>query len=99
MANSQPSRKHETSFEAISKFRFCLCSSIAGRHQVILATHDANVVVNGDADQVIVLKADADCGSIALQGAIEDPSVKEAIVSILDGGREAFALRKAKYGF
>lgn len=39
---------------------------------------------------MIVLKADADKGTIAHQGAIEDPLVKDAIVRVLDGGPEAF---------
>ena len=72
---------------------------LKGRRQIIFATHDANIVVNGDADQVIVLEADAHSGRIVHQGAIEDPSVKDAIVCVLDGGPEAFKLRKVKYGF
>ena len=72
---------------------------LKGSRQIVFATHDANIVVNGDADQVIVLEADADTGSAKYQGAIEDANVKNAIVRILDGGEEAFELRKAKYGF
>ncbi len=72
---------------------------LKGRRQVIFATHDANIVVNGDADQVIYLQADHQFGRIAEQGTIEEQRVKEAIVNILDGGRDAFTLRQAKYGF
>lgn len=32
-------------------------------------------------------------------GAIEDPSVRDAIVQTVDGGDEAFRLRRIKYGF
>lgn len=72
---------------------------LKGRRQVVLATHDANIVVNGDADQVIQLKAVADAGHVAVQGVIEMRGVRDAIVATLDGGRDAFALRQAKYGF
>jgi ABC-type cobalamin/Fe3+-siderophores transport system ATPase subunit len=72
---------------------------LKGRRQVIFATHDANIVVNGDAGQVIFLKADHEFGRIAEQGTIEENKVKDAIVNTLDGGREAFTLRQAKYGF
>jgi ABC-type nitrate/sulfonate/bicarbonate transport system ATPase subunit len=72
---------------------------LKGRRQVIVATHDANIVVNGDADQVVLLEADADHGRVAVSGAIEVPEVRRAIIETVDGGARAFALRKAKYGF
>ena len=72
---------------------------LKGRRQVILATHNANIVVNGDADQVIQLDASAHHGHVATSGAIEDPSVRDAIVRTVDGGDEAFRLRRIKYGF
>lgn len=72
---------------------------LKGKRQVILATHDANIVVNGDADQVIQLKAEAESGRIEVQGVIERADVRDAIVNTLDGGQDAFALRQAKYGF
>jgi ABC-type cobalamin/Fe3+-siderophores transport system ATPase subunit len=72
---------------------------LKGRRQLIFVTHDANIVVNGDADQVIYLKADADSGHIEAQGAIERPDVKAAILTVLDGGAAAFELRSLKYGF
>lgn len=72
---------------------------LRGRRQVILATHNPNIVVNGDADMVIQLEAAADHGRVACAGAIEDPAVRNAIVRTVDGGEEAFRLRRHKYGF
>ena len=72
---------------------------LKGRRQLIVATHDANIVVNGDADMVIQLEATADNGRVACAGAIDDPAVRDAIVQTVDGGREAFRLRRWKYGF
>ena len=72
---------------------------LKGRRQVIVATHDANIVVNGDADMVIQLEATADKGGVACAGAIDDPAVRDAIVQTVDGGRDAFRLRRRKYGF
>lgn len=72
---------------------------LKGRRQIILATHDANIVVNGDADQVILLQATANHGHVACSGAIEEPAVRKAIVKTVDGGDEAFRLRRLKYGF
>ena len=72
---------------------------LKGRRQVVVATHNANIVVNGDADMVIQLEATADKGRVACAGAIDDPLVRDAIVETVDGGREAFRLRRRKYGF
>ena len=72
---------------------------LKGRRQVIVATHDANIVVNGDADLVVLLEADAEHGHVAVSGAIEDPAIRTAILETVDGGEHAFELRKAKYGF
>lgn len=72
---------------------------LKGKRQVIFATHDANIVVNGDADQVIYLEAGNEYGRIVEQGAIEGDRIRDAIVNILDGGKDAFTLRRAKYGF
>ena len=72
---------------------------LKGQRQVVFVTHDANIVVNGDADQVVYLEADADRGWVAAEGAIEQPAVRSAVVTVLDGGRAAFELRSVKYGF
>ena len=72
---------------------------LKGRRQIIVATHNPNIVVNGDADQVIQLEATANNGSIAHAGAIEDMAVRNAIMHTVDGGAEAFRLRRMKYGF
>lgn len=72
---------------------------LKGRRQVIIATHNANIVVNGDADQVIQLDATANRGRVAQAGAIEQPAVRDAIVKTVDGGGEAFRLRRLKYGY
>jgi ABC-type cobalamin/Fe3+-siderophores transport system ATPase subunit len=72
---------------------------LKGRRQIVFVTHDANIVVNGDADEVVVLRATADEGSISAEGAIETPAVRDAILVTLDGGEDAFELRARKYGF
>ena len=72
---------------------------LKGRRQIIVATHNPNIVVNGDADQVIQLEATANNGRIGQAGAIEDAAVRDAIMQTVDGGTEAFRLRHMKYGF
>ncbi|MCY4165844.1 MAG: AAA family ATPase [Gammaproteobacteria bacterium] len=72
---------------------------LKGKRQIVVATHNPNIVVNGDADMVIQLEATAQQGSVAQAGAIEEPAVRDAIVRTVDGGDEAFRLRRRKYGF
>lgn len=72
---------------------------LKGRRQIIMATHSATIVVNGDPDQVIQLEATANHGRVEQAGAIEEPPVRDAIVKTVDGGEKAFRLRRIKYGF
>jgi hypothetical protein len=72
---------------------------LKGKRQVVFATHNANLVVNGDADLVVALEADAEHGRVYASGAIEEQQVRDAIVRTLDGGAEAFRLRRKKYGY
>jgi DNA repair exonuclease SbcCD ATPase subunit len=72
---------------------------LKGQRQIIVATHNANIVVNGDADQVIQLEATGAHGRPNCSGAIEKEEIRNAIVATVDGGDEAFRLRRLKYGF
>jgi type III restriction enzyme len=73
------------------------------RRQLIFASHNANLVVNGDADLVVGCEyrvaGDHSGGRIAHQGAIDVREVREVITSVMEGGEKAFRLRTAKYGF
>lgn len=67
------------------------------KRQIIIATHNANLVVNTDAEQVIV--ADYSNGQLSYTvGALESTSIRESIKNILEGGDEAFKKREEKYG-
>ena len=65
------------------------------RRQVIIVTHNANVAVLGDAEQIVVLKATNDRGEIVTRGSIDHAKTRDAACAILEGAREAF-LRRAK---
>jgi AAA domain, putative AbiEii toxin, Type IV TA system len=68
------------------------------RRQVIIVTHNANLVVNTDADQVIVAR----CGNHEpgrlprmsyVSGGLEEPAIRESVCAILEGGKRAFQER------
>ena len=73
------------------------------KRQLIFASHNANLVVNGDAELVAWCDyrqaGDQSRGTIVGEGAIDVPEVREAIKRIMEGGEAAFNLRKEKYGF
>lgn len=77
--------------------------SCKSKRQLIFSSHNANLVVNGDADLVVVcdyrLAADQSGGQIADLGAIDAESVRNQITRIMEGGEKAFSMRKEKYGF
>lgn len=68
--------------------------------QFLIATHNANIPVSGDADLILVLQADDRSGRIADGGAgsIDSPTVRDFVTRILEGGSTAFRIRKEKYG-
>lgn len=68
------------------------------RRQVIVVTHNANLVVNTDADQVIVAEAGPHRGDRLPEityrsGGLEDPTIRREVCDILEGGKQAFIER------
>ncbi|MFP4514742.1 MAG: TrlF family AAA-like ATPase [Parcubacteria group bacterium] len=63
--------------------------------QIIMSTHNANLVVNADAEQIIVARLDQELDYLA--GSIENPEINKNIRDILEGGEEAFRQRERKY--
>lgn len=64
---------------------------------IIIATNNANLVVNADAEQIIV--AEFENNTIRYKsGSLEDLELRKDIIPILEGGKEAFWKREEKYG-
>ncbi len=74
-------------FKKIKKYR-----------QVIIVTHNANLVVNADAEQIIVAKNNSELISYEA-GGLENLQIREHVCEILEGGKDAFKKRENKYGF
>ena len=73
------------------------------KRQLIFTSHNANIVVNGDAELVVCcgykLTSDQSKGEIKKLGAIDIGDIRNEITAVMEGGEEAFKLRKEKYGF
>ncbi len=68
--------------------------------QFILATHNANIPVFGDAEWIGVFAATQESADMPCerQGSIDTPEIRDHAAEILEGGREAFAQRRELYG-
>lgn len=73
------------------------------RRQIILVTHNANLVVNADADQVIVAHAKRAGAGLPefhyTSGGLEDKQTRDDVCLILEGGERAFREREQRYAF
>jgi len=67
------------------------------KRQVIIATNNANLVVNTDAEQVIIAEFNDNLISYKM-GTLEDLGIRPEITTILEGGKEAFLRRERRYG-
>ena len=64
---------------------------------MILVTHDANIVINGDAECVIIANHTGDRFCYEY-GALEYGDILDKAAVILDGGKMAIHRRMEKYG-
>lgn len=72
-------------FRTIKKYR-----------QVIIVTHNANLVVNADAEQVIVAENENESINY-ITGSLENINIRNKVCEILEGGIDAFRKREKKY--
>ncbi len=70
---------------------------LKSKRQLIFVTHNANIPVLGDAEEIVVMRMKSPTkASPALTGDVEGR--KEEILNLLEGGAEAFARRERYYG-
>ncbi|WP_164659541.1 TrlF family AAA-like ATPase [Tropicibacter sp. Alg240-R139] len=71
------------------------------KRQVIMVTHNANLVINTDADQIIVAEAGEHQPSGLplikyISGGLENLTIRTAVCNILEGGEDAFLERQRR---
>ena len=69
------------------------------KRQLIVATHNANLPVNADAEQIYALEARDGRGKLRAQGGLDRKGVAEAVLDIMEGSEQAFKQRSEKYHF
>ena len=83
---------NQTIYEDVIK----LIRKLKPKTQFVFATHNPNIPVLGDAEQIIACAYGSDAIKTKV-GSIDRPELQDAIVSIMEGGSEAFQRRKEIY--
>ena len=68
------------------------------RRQLIIVTHNPNIVVNGDAEMVHAFQFRQGQCQVVKFGAFQDRLIREEVCQVMEGGREAFSRRWARVG-
>jgi len=74
-----------------------IIKGVKKRRQLVFATHDANIVINGDAELILIATTDDGKFGNATPTSIENLQNREWVMKILEGGRDAFQKREEKY--
>ena len=69
------------------------------KRQLIVATHNANLPVNADAEQIYALEARDGRSKLRAQGGLDRKGVAAAVLDIMEGSEQAFKRSSEKYHF
>ena len=68
------------------------------RRQLIIVTHNPNVVVNGDAEYVHAFDFTGGQCRVIQSGCLQEKSLRDEVCQVMEGGREAFERRFYRIG-
>lgn len=67
------------------------------RRQLIIVTHNPNIVVNGDAELIHVLDFNHQC-HVKQAGSLQEQVMRQEVCQVMEGGEEAFERRYQRLG-
>jgi energy-coupling factor transporter ATP-binding protein EcfA2 len=67
------------------------------RRQIIVVTHNPNIVVNGDAEMLHALDSSGQC-FVKQAGSLQDKAMRDEVCNVMEGGHEAFERRYRRLG-
>lgn len=67
------------------------------RRQLIIVTHNPNIVVNGDAEMLFAFDFNGQC-FVRTQGSLQQQDVRDEVCRVMEGGHEAFSRRWHRLG-
>ena len=68
-----------------------------GSRQIIVVTHNANIPVNGDAENIISMDSESQFTSVLHSGTVEREEIKKEICDVMEGSEKAFKMRSDRY--
>jgi len=83
---------------AISKYIVDFLRKQKIKRQIFIVSHNANLVVCGDSEEVVVARKKKKTEFEYRTGAIENDMIRKEIIDVLEGGEEAIRKRKNKLG-
>lgn len=85
--------------QSVTKVLVPFIQAAKNRRQIILVTHNPNLAVVADSDQIIHVKIDKENDQLVEveAGGIEDDVINQSIVTILEGTMCSFKKRELKY--
>ena len=63
------------------------------RRQIIVVTHNPNIVVNGDAEMLHAMAFNRGQCVVKQSGSLQEEAIREEVCAVMEGGREAFRRR------
>ena len=67
------------------------------RRQLIIVTHNPNIVVNGDAEMIYALDFKSQC-FVSQSGSLQNKAMRDEVCSVMEGGKDAFERRYQRLG-
>lgn len=67
------------------------------RRQLIIVTHNPNIVVNGDAEMIYALDFNSQ-GFISQSGSLQNQAMRKEVCNVMEGGKDAFERRYQRLG-
>lgn len=83
---------HTVAKEIIERIRY-----LKPNTQFIFVTHNPNILVLGDSEQIVVCQYESDTVKFAEIGSIDKVKLQEMAINILEGGKKAFQTRSKIY--
>ncbi len=68
------------------------------RRQIIVVTHNPNIVVNGDAEMLHALSFERGQCIVGQAGSLQEQVIRDEVCRVMEGGREAFSRRYRRLG-
>ncbi|MGH7857953.1 MAG: TrlF family AAA-like ATPase, partial [Candidatus Binatia bacterium] len=68
------------------------------RRQIIVVTHNPNIVVNGDAEMLHALDFRSGQCRVVEKGSLQEKAMRDEVCRVMEGGREAFERRYRRLG-